>query len=255
MAFKYYLILKPKEFAMKSIHLFYTTIFVLGLSANILTVKAMENAGDKKLLEYASSLEAVYGTFDYRDHAWVTNYIQNLPRPTLDYAIDMVKTEEHRTIFDLINACALLDEILTIKGMDHTREPKDYITLLQNSLIENRELVNIRQEYGNNSALHLATTLKLPETVKILILYGADVNAQNSLQQTPLHIAFTNLDRNMLNNTAYNPDIQRTTKFNSEITIISTLFTHPNINKNVSDVTGATAIKLAEDKGFTFTQK
>jgi ankyrin repeat protein len=240
---------------MKSIHLFYTTIFALGLSANISTVKAMKNAGDGSLFEYTPALADVDEPFSCSDHKWFTNYIKNMPHPTLNYAIDMVKTEERPTIFDLINACALLDEILTIKGTDHTREPKNYITLLQNSLIENRELVNIRQEYGNNSALHLATTLRLPETVKILILYGADVNAQNSLQQTPLHIAFTNLDRNMLNNTAYNPDIQRTTKFNSEITIISTLFTHPNINKNVCDGTGTTVIKLAENRGFKFAQK
>jgi len=53
--------------------------------------------------------------------------------------------------------------------------------------------VNIKDEH-ENTALHLATKHAHLDAMRLLIEFGADINAQNDYLSTPLHVTEKNMD-------------------------------------------------------------
>ena len=60
-------------------------------------------------------------------------------------------------------------------------------------LIENGADVNAKNNYKPKSPLHIASYMGKLETVKLLLIYGADIDIKNKDGATPLHEALYGL--------------------------------------------------------------
>ena len=93
--------------------------------------------------------------------------------------MDVVVKSDGSTVFHLL--CRLVPPI------EQQLTPDDIFR----RVLDGGVAANVRDFYGN-TPLH--TIQRRPEFIQLLIEYGADVNAQNDRGQTPLHIAFSRGD-------------------------------------------------------------
>jgi len=108
----------------------------------------------------------------------------NSARAILDHRPDVVASSRMDVVLDLDGSTVL--HLLCSRLIKGQPTPVDIFR----RALDGGVAVNIR-DFNGNTPLH---AVERPEFIQLLIEYGADVNAQNDLGQTPLHIAFSRGD-------------------------------------------------------------